>query len=359
MGKTINGKTIEQILDELQEDFPPESIEKRDYDGIYYIGVDAYRERLNTVIGIGHYNELYEPVEIIRAQDTYATKTKCRLEILDDDFNVILIKESAGGSNIAFPKVDEKDKDGKSIKVPLTTTNSIPNDLDSACQDAFKRICKKQLLMGKRQLDIAKAGTAYTITLTQEFKEYNGHLFGEGKMKGQIYKIAIFKNQAETFKSSYGIPEKGKSITFYGKVGKDNRQHDQLVFEKVYREEREVKSKFHETEKTNEPLGEPEKTNKNMEMEEQDASKEKEPPKIESGQFKSKTNIADRKAGGKYIYACRRNDQKPVPIVFLDEQTEKDSKWNDFVEKTAMKTEIQFRIRYTEKNGTCYFIGFC
>lgn len=236
MNRTINGKPLESIIQELQADFPPEAIEKRDYDGIYYIGVDAYRERLNTVIGIAHYNELYDEVEVVKAQDSYATKTKCRLEILDDEFNIVIVKESAGGSNIAFPKVDgpDKDKDGKPIKVPGTTTNSLPNDFDSACQDAFKRICKKQLLMGKRQLDNAKAGTPYCLTITKALHEYNGHIFGEGKMEnGKVYKIAIFKNQAETFKKVYGMPGTGQNVTFYGKEGKDNKQNDQIVFEKA------------------------------------------------------------------------------------------------------------------------------
>ena len=91
----------------------------------------------------------------------------------------------------------------------------------------------------------------------------------------------------------------------------------------------------------------------------EETEKENAPHEVVTDLFKTKNIIADRRAGGKYIYACRKNDQKPVPVVFLDEQTEKDSKWNDFVEKAAKKTEIQFRIKYTERNGTCYFIGFC
>lgn len=239
MSRTINGKDMNTIIKELQEDFPNEAIEKREYDGIYYIGVDAYRERLNNVVGIDHYNELYEEVKLVKAQDSYATKTKCRIEFLDDDYNIIMVKESTGGSNIAFPKIDSTNTDdkGNAIKVPGTTTNSLPNDFDSACQDAFKRICKKQLNMGKRQLDVAKLGTLYTIKITKPFNEYKGHLFGEGEFNGKHYNIAIFKNSVEVFKSAYELPKSGQEIAFYGKEGKTQKNQDQIIFEKVYRSE--------------------------------------------------------------------------------------------------------------------------
>ena len=106
MGKTINGKSLSQIMAELAADFPPEAIQTRDYDGVHYINVDDFRSRLNSVVGIDHYNERYTPVEIIQAKDTLAVKTLGTIELLDDDYNVIIVKQSPGGSNIAFPKLE-------------------------------------------------------------------------------------------------------------------------------------------------------------------------------------------------------------------------------------------------------------
>lgn len=100
-------------------------------------------------------------------------------------------------------------------------------------------------------------------------------------------------------------------------------------------------------------------TDTNAASEDGTNSKPPEQPKMLSDTFKTKNNIADRKAGGMYLYACRKNDEKPIAVVFLNEQTKAyESQWNEFREKTMQKTGIQFRINYTEKNGICYFLGF-
>lgn len=239
MGKTINGKSLSQIMAELAADFPPEAIQTRDYDGVHYINVDDFRSRLNSVVGIDHYNERYTPVEIIQAKDTLAVKTLGTIELLDDDYNVIIVKQSPGGSNIAFPKMEKVDasgkkvtgSDGKPVMIPGNMTNSIPNDLDSACQDAFKRICRNKFDMGKRQLKDAGKGTLYEITLTQNMNSYNGHLFGEGVCKndGSKYKIAVFKNTVEAFQTVYGTPKNNSVIFVYGKLGEDKKGNPQII----------------------------------------------------------------------------------------------------------------------------------
>lgn len=238
--KTINDKPLKQIMEELAADFPPEVIQRRDYDGVLYINVDAYRDRLNQVVGIDHYNERYTPVEIIQAKDSYAVKTLGTIELLDDDYNVILIKEASGGSNIAFPKVDAldeeekplKDDKGNNIQKAGRITYSLPNDFDSACQDAFKRICRNKFNMGKQQLKEAAMGTLYEIKLNNAMKETTkGHLFSDGTCvnDGKYYKIAIFKNRAEDFKEIYGLPKRGDTIMVYGDLGEDKSGNEQII----------------------------------------------------------------------------------------------------------------------------------
>ena len=185
MTRTINGKPIPEIITALQADFPEEDIENRDYDNVPYISVDAYRKRLNDVVGIDHYTETYDNVELVKAGETYAVKTMCHLTLLDDEYVSIFTKDSSGGSIIAFPKVDKlnadgkpcKDAENKTIKIPGNVTNSLPNDFDSACQDAFKRICKKQFNMGKEQLKRKSKGTVYTVKII-DIREYNGSYYG-------------------------------------------------------------------------------------------------------------------------------------------------------------------------------------
>lgn len=84
-----------------------------------------------------------------------------------------------------------------------------------------------------------------------------------------------------------------------------------------------------------------------------------EKPPILSDTFKSKNLIVDRPAGGKSIYACRKDDINPIVVVFLDVYIKaNESKWNTFINAAVKKTGISFKINYVEKNGACYFLGF-
>lgn len=243
MSRTINGRTIKEIFDLLKEDLPEEEIQVRDYDSVVYISADAYRERLNSVVGSEHYNEMYSEVELVQAKDSIVAKTTCTIELLDDDFEPFLKKQSAGGSNIMFPYMDKKDdagnviKDasGKPRKVPMSTSATIPNDFDGACQDAFKRTLKKGFLIGKQQLDKAKEGVPYILTIMRTANSTNGgHKFLSGKANdGKIFNIAVFKNKVSDFEKAFPEIKVNSVITIFGKEKIDKQGNPQIIFEKA------------------------------------------------------------------------------------------------------------------------------
>lgn len=233
--RTINGKTITEVITELGKDFPDTAIKVREYDNVVYIPERELRNRLDAVIGIEHYNEEYTEPVYTQVKGTYGISTVGRLEILDDDFKPVMVKTCVGASSITFPKISKTDEQGKDIKVEAETTNSFANDSMAACQDAFKRICKK-LGMGVRQLEEAKKGKMYELVVAADRSYGNKGTYVDC---GSIT-LAIFSNKAECAKKVFpnGF-KKGDRLFVYGKENEYNGK-PQLIFESFA--ERQVKA---------------------------------------------------------------------------------------------------------------------
>jgi len=236
MDKTINGKTLGQIFAELTQPFDKNKIRTRDYDKMPYISVDDLRERLDSVVGSYHYNETYTEPKIMKVKDTYGVSVIGRIEFLDDNFEPVLVKECVGGTSITFPKVDKQISNAlgnvETIKQEMTTTNSFANDCMAACQDAFKRICKK-IGIGAKDLEQAAKGEVYEVTLKfpVDYSRSTKGYFSDITSGGAPVRLAVFSNKLELFKA--GIPQgtaAGTSFYIVGKLGKDNRGNDQIIF---------------------------------------------------------------------------------------------------------------------------------
>lgn len=339
MSKTINGKPITKIMEELQADFPEDVIQTRSYDGIPYMSADILRNRLDEVVGVGHYNELYSDAEVVQVKESYATKVKCRLEFLDDDFEVCLVKEANGGSNIAFPKDDNKDE--------LSKTQSLPNDVYAAGTDAFKKICKNLLHIGERQIEKAKNGVAYAIKINS-LKAYGANIFGYGTLQSEEgekqYNIAIFKSEVEAFKKAYGDIDsaKGKVITFYGKEGTDPKGNPQLVFKKVAKSDTPSAPKSQATQ--------PAKTQQTPKTE---------PTASSSNKMISMklTTLSPVKMQG-HTYYCEVKDEggKKYNLCFSKENLPENSKWQNFQKMSA--DGITVIVDCTVSESRIEFLGF-
>lgn len=188
MGRTINGKPVSEVFKELEKDISEDVIEKRNFDGMEYISVDVFKDRLDEVIGVDHYTEEYSECKIVTLKDTIAVSTMGKLTILDDDYIPFKTVCAPGGASIIFPYIDKKDENGNIIyiekngkqvpeKIPGRNTDALANNQMSACQDAFKRMCKK-LNIAKNQVAKMNATPEFTITFSQDVTLEEGkHLF--------------------------------------------------------------------------------------------------------------------------------------------------------------------------------------
>ena len=80
----------------------------------------------------------------------------------------------------------------------------------SACQDAFKRMCKK-LNIAKNQVAKMNATPEFTITFLQDVTLVEGqHLFPNVTCNGKRIKLAVFKNHVPELLKKF--PSKGNDF---------------------------------------------------------------------------------------------------------------------------------------------------
>lgn len=245
MGRTINGKPISEVFKELEKDISEDVIEKRNFDGMEYISVDVFKDRLDEVIGVDHYTEEYSECKIVTLKDTIAVSTMGKLTILDDDYIPFKTVCAPGGASIIFPYIDKKDENGNIIyiekngkqvpeKIPGRNTDALANNQMSACQDAFKRMCKK-LNIAKNQVAKMNATPEFTITFSQDVTLEEGkHLFPNIICNGKRIKLAIYKNHIPELIKKFPskVISRDTTICVCGNLGKDNRGNNQIVFVK-------------------------------------------------------------------------------------------------------------------------------
>ena len=246
MGRTINGKPVSEVFKELEKDISEDVIEKRNFDGMEYISVDVFKDRLDEVIGVDHYTEEYSECKIVTLKDTIAVSTMGKLTILDDDYIPFKTVCAPGGASVIFPYIDKKDENGNIIyiekhgkqvpeKIPGRNTDALANNQMSACQDAFKRMCKK-LNIAKNQVAKMNATPEFTITFLQDVTLVEGqHLFPNVTCNGKRLKLAVFKNHVPELLKKFPskVIARNTSVCVCGNLGKDNRGNEQIVFEKI------------------------------------------------------------------------------------------------------------------------------
>lgn len=95
-------------------------------------------------------------------------------------------------------------------------------------------------------------------------------------------------------------------------------------------------------------------TPSNLERKESD-----QPLQLWTDTFRSKSTLA-QKDSMYYLHACRKQDQQPIPVVFVQEQIRMadPEKWQRFIKGVSEKIEIPFSIRYTMRGNKILFAGF-
>lgn len=189
-----------RILSELCEPFPDTAV-KRTEDKKAYIPAEYFRDRLNKVVGLYNYKDEYEDLDILNVKDSCVIKVKCTLYLLDDDGKPFLQKSAYGGATVIFPNiVDSSDPEHKR-KNKATTSNTVPNTIASAEQDAFKRVCKR-IGMAEANLASERTETAeqnqpaeeelLKVTFTAFYNEYRGNIYSVVELDNQSYQFVCF-----------------------------------------------------------------------------------------------------------------------------------------------------------------------
>lgn len=246
--RTVNGKSLKQIAEELSKPFDPSDFKQNRYE-YYYLPVEVYRQRMDEVVGVLNYDfETSEPrITVVGTKPHISLSGK--ITIKDDEGNVVTKKSSCGGSQVIMSNTSNE---------PVL----LKNDLESASSDVFKRCCKG-FGMGNAQLkELRKKGkdqkefvginpeepiALYRVTLREAFssvgkKGYGAMVDIEGE--SEPHKLMIWQNGKEEiekhisfskFIQFYGV---GKSFSLYGYKyvfhKKNNQEELQLVLERPF-----------------------------------------------------------------------------------------------------------------------------
>lgn len=128
MGRTINGKPIQEIVEELLKPFQTNDF-KLDRNDHYYLPSEKFRQRMNEVIGVMNYDFITSEPQVMVIGTRPQIYLSGSLIIRDDDGNQVVKKSACGGSPIIMIN---QTKEAAAVK----------NDMESASQDVFKRCCK-------------------------------------------------------------------------------------------------------------------------------------------------------------------------------------------------------------------------
>lgn len=196
--RLINGKSVQDVLKELRASKNPD---KKLLNKYPYYKIDSYYERVNSVFGTEHYTVDYSERQLYTtASGQEVMVCKCRITILDDDFQPILYKEAYGGREIHYNQTTLID-------------DGIKNLATNAASSAFKEVWKSFGIFGLRPGDAsddesAGAGNSHTGT-QKDVSNSDPQVTGEQANEYQHYvlvgnsTVAIERLDTQTNKNVY------------------------------------------------------------------------------------------------------------------------------------------------------------
>lgn len=224
--RTINGKSLQEVVEALKRPFSPDEFKQNLYD-YYYLPTEKFRQRLDETVGIFNYDFLTSEPRVSMIGTRPHISLSGSITIRDDEGNSVVTKSSCGGSQVIFSnKADE--------------AVSFKNDLDSATADVFKRCCKRlgiaeaqlKQLRGtdknnskKQDVNPAETIKLFRITLDEAFSSIGKDGYGamvhiEGEKDAR--KLIIWKAAQEKIERYIPIDKflqyytAGKEFSVYG-----------------------------------------------------------------------------------------------------------------------------------------------
>lgn len=137
MERTINGKTLEQVISELQAPFAQQEF-KDNPAGYIYLPYESYRKRIDSVIGVFGYDFTITQTDWVIVGEKSHISCIGTLSLRDDAGNIVVVKSATGDADVIY-----RNSDGAVVKSG--------NDAKTAANDAFKSCCR-MLGIGDEQL---------------------------------------------------------------------------------------------------------------------------------------------------------------------------------------------------------------
>lgn len=258
MERTINGKTLDKVMEEFLKYFPDEAVET--LYGYPYISIEWFRGRMDEVVGPFNYD--FEVTQTCYSRvDERNRVVSCigTLSIKDDAGAVVARKSAQGGATITLSS-DE----GKAIKPK--------NDITNATHEAFKSCCRmygiaeKQIREKREALEMEqknkktqgaksaepkttkKDDASYRVEIRgkyQDIRKKSGQHIGYkvpvvDLSTGSAFMLVLYDDGAVKAIEEHGVPIKefkrlyteGKRISVVGYESRRNDGEEQLIMKK-------------------------------------------------------------------------------------------------------------------------------
>lgn len=209
---SYNGKSLEQVLNELRE--PAEAKPELLYDKYPYYSKDVYEGRLDKVLGRSHFFAEYANVQTVHLSQTQVMlECHCTIHFIDDDGNKSYCAQGVGTFELTY-----SDKGA--------TFQWINNAGYRVQIQAFKSACKSLALFGEKEKAACSATpkdpnhTKKKSTATERNEEFitNGEIImfkTDSRTNKPVYKVEAYRVVGEV------MEDKPSAIVFYPNMYKN------------------------------------------------------------------------------------------------------------------------------------------
>lgn len=184
--RTINKKSIDQVMTELAAPFPKLMYNKYGYP---YLEYETYKERMDLVVGAVNYDYDLREKSFTKVGEKYHISVIGVLTIRDDNGNEVVTKSAIGGADVILSSGTKE-----AVKISI--------DEKTAYDDAFKSCCR-MLGVADKQIREARKGIKPSDSAPQN----------EGPVEVcRVQVIGAFKTVKGGYKAPAVIVETGENI---------------------------------------------------------------------------------------------------------------------------------------------------
>ena len=207
MATKINGMALDKFFEELKKPIPMKTRE----DGSTYFSVSEIRKRVQELLLPSNYNYTCAPAQLFNIGSAYTFSLVGRLEIKDDDGNIVLVREVPGGSDVKFLTSDPS-RPANDLKTVVSTAESAAfvNCWLSAGLSSCVDLSYKKKGNGSNSSPVQRTDEIFDIEFVSDLSVTKDMVQGKVKVKGETLPFRIFKEGLSYFENNNKV---GKVLT--------------------------------------------------------------------------------------------------------------------------------------------------